>query len=1048
MSRVTNIAVASDTTLRTIQDPGGGTTTLTYDVSRRLSTITNRRGSLTKLGYDVLSWKVVAETLPQISVNGGALQSPVVSFVPWQTVDVPTGLTSTTPFTPLVPDSIKGTVTDPEGHSTRFSVDRWGQALVTTDALGRKTTIVRDVSYGVPGSITYPWGGVERFLWSMDLLPIWHLVPGQDTVHFHYGAWAQVDSAWGGGQAAQKMFLGTNGRIDSIRFGGQDTIKARLLYDAQGRITRISDPKGHQQNSHYNTSWGSLDSTSTPGNRFTHVKFDRYGRDSATQAGQKVGLTTTTTTPWRRVIYDAANRPVRTIVGLDTALLSYDSLFLIRMRDSKGQVYRFSYNALGWPEKRFDPADTLNRYDAYRYDRDGSLTGWTNRRGQALTYAYDALHRMLVKSGANAVVDSFSYSLDGLQVVAWDSVARDTLQWNSALVPIRAVTMLNGHHFERDYALLPTGELDSVAITSDAGITFWQRKVLRNNWTHETVGLRLGASTTPTWIRDADGLRTSVVWTGSPSTSLSSAYTTLHLHMTDSLGDATLNTSLGHGYGHDFVTRIARETNSDRTTGREFTYDSIGQLTRIQFVRYNHSVSPFTGFGCTTSDDGWSCPFIAGTDSTSTYSYDRAGNRTDRAAQYDVGNRIRVFGSDTFAIDNDGNVSRRYRGAASTSYYWSADGLLDSVVAGPAHLAYEYDAEGRLVRKRRNGAVDRYFLWQGDQLLAELNGTATQRIGEYVYAGGIDHPLALITGATNPTTTRYFAQDGLQNVVGVVRNTTLDQKVAYDAWGYQQQLTGTVSDTNRLRWKGLFWEGDSTRLYYVRNRWYDAVTGRFMSEDPTRFSADANLYLFAGSDPVNFSDPSGLDYISCRVEQITYSHWTTKNGAPDRLVVDSVHIEVHGDCSGHEQWAEDAVVATLSAIKAANPTMPVSVMFPMSTGASLFTGLADALSAGLGRLIRENLRESWGGCHGCVDYHSGGYQIGDDVGLAASAVFDATMFSLAATRDASVFVRGSGAWNKGQWFRIGWGRHAGADVFRISSGGPKSLWYIHFDMFP
>lgn len=28
------------------------------------------------------------------------------------------------------------------------------------------------------------------------------------------------------------------------------------------------------------------------------------------------------------------------------------------------------------------------------------------------------------------------------------------------------------------------------------------------------------------------------------------------------------------------------------------------------------------------------------------------------------------------------------------------------------------------------------------------------------------------------------------------------------------------------------YEGDSTRLYYMRNRWYDPVAGRFLSEDP------------------------------------------------------------------------------------------------------------------------------------------------------------------------------------------------------------------------
>ncbi len=52
---------------------------------------------------------------------------------------------------------------------------------------------------------------------------------------------------------------------------------------------------------------------------------------------------------------------------------------------------------------------------------------------------------------------------------------------------------------------------------------------------------------------------------------------------------------------------------------------------------------------------------------------------------------------------------------------------------------------------------------------------------------------------------------------------------------------------------------DLAGLYYNRARWYDANIGRFISEDPIGFgSSDTNLYRYAGNDPVNFRDPSGL----------------------------------------------------------------------------------------------------------------------------------------------------------------------------------------------
>jgi RHS repeat-associated protein len=51
---------------------------------------------------------------------------------------------------------------------------------------------------------------------------------------------------------------------------------------------------------------------------------------------------------------------------------------------------------------------------------------------------------------------------------------------------------------------------------------------------------------------------------------------------------------------------------------------------------------------------------------------------------------------------------------------------------------------------------------------------------------------------------------------------------------------------------------DLSQNLYMRNRYYDPVTGRFTQEDPIGLAGGLNLYGFAGGDPVNFSDPFGL----------------------------------------------------------------------------------------------------------------------------------------------------------------------------------------------
>ena len=48
------------------------------------------------------------------------------------------------------------------------------------------------------------------------------------------------------------------------------------------------------------------------------------------------------------------------------------------------------------------------------------------------------------------------------------------------------------------------------------------------------------------------------------------------------------------------------------------------------------------------------------------------------------------------------------------------------------------------------------------------------------------------------------------------------------------------------------------RAYY-RARYYDANTGRFLSEDPLNFGGgDVNFYGYVGNDPTSFYDPFGL----------------------------------------------------------------------------------------------------------------------------------------------------------------------------------------------
>lgn len=79
----------------------------------------------------------------------------------------------------------------------------------------------------------------------------------------------------------------------------------------------------------------------------------------------------------------------------------------------------------------------------------------------------------------------------------------------------------------------------------------------------------------------------------------------------------------------------------------------------------------------------------------------------------------------------------------------------------------------------------------------------------------------------------------------------------YAAFGKQEYLTGSIEELHSFTGKEL---DPDTGLHYYNARWYDAETGRFISEDPAADPNNPNLYSYCANDPVNGIDPSGLDW--------------------------------------------------------------------------------------------------------------------------------------------------------------------------------------------
>ncbi len=574
--------------------------------------------------------------------------------------------------------------------------------------------------------------------------------------------------------------------------------------------------------------------------------------------------------------YDPMNRLTKrfTLGQNDTITLSYDPRFLDRMRDAKGQVFRTQSDASGLVDTVFDPADTAQRFTSYRYNRDGMLTSWTNRRGQRVDLTYDALHRPLLKRGVNTSSDSIFYSSDRRVLVGANSVSRDSIfvapsSWVDSVV----TRFASGKRFRYFYGHNSNLMLDSIGISSTTNIVFPMQHLSYDTKLLALDTLRFGTDTVSVSYNNA--LRTQTVrWGAGLSETL--FYTTDGQVFQSFFSTPVIDSAIWRAYSRDSAGRIASMTTMDRDSlllggvwhhytfaQHDFSYDGLARLS---------SDSTLFGTSCTQDSTGERCASQVGP--LLSLAYDPASNVQVRdsassqgakvdSASYAIGNRLMAAGwlGLSYQSDSDGNIRRKYGATTDIRYGWSADNRLvgDTVAATGATIGYAYNAFGMLARRDRGGVPDRYYLWSLGELSVELDGTDTSRISEYAYAPqqGSTAPFALVTGRTSIALTRNLMQDALGSVIGVTTGTSVAQRREYDRWGNRMLQSGAVGDMTRLGWKALLFEGDSTQLYYARNRWYDPATGRFVNEDPEGLDGGGNQYNYGDDDHVNAQDPLG-----------------------------------------------------------------------------------------------------------------------------------------------------------------------------------------------
>ena len=240
------------------------------------------------------------------------------------------------------------------------------------------------------------------------------------------------------------------------------------------------------------------------------------------------------------------------------------------------------------------------------------------------------------------------------------------------------------------------------------------------------------------------------------------------------------------------------------------------------------------------------------------YTYDQTGNRLNTTV--DTANRLTEDANHTYTYDNNGNLIRKTHKITGiiTQYTYDFENRLIKITLPLGITAeYKYDPFGRRIEKNISGQITIKYLYDNEDIITEYTNiipTNTNITTKYIHGPGIDEPLSM----TRNNKTYYYHADALGSITRMTdQNGNIAQTIKYDSFGNIKSISNPLLIQPYV-WTGREYDLESG-FYYLRNRYYDPRTGRFISKDPIGFGGgDVNFYVMVGNNAVNWVDPYGF----------------------------------------------------------------------------------------------------------------------------------------------------------------------------------------------
>jgi RHS repeat-associated protein len=774
---------------------------------------------------------------------------------------------------------------DPAGHQRRTEFDEYNRIVAKIDPMGAATRFTYDRN-GNRDSITDPLGHAYRFTFNAYHQPLSVTNPLGKTWHREYDAKHRLVAShnplaarWtiaydqSGSPAAITDPLGSTRRLrfaDGLVQEVTDWMghPTRFAWDDFGRVIERIGPVGERTAFRYDPAGNPVE-VELPDRGRLRATYD--GGDNLTSFTNAKGHTTRLRYgSCRRLLerVDPIGRVVRYGWGTEPERLD-------RVINEKGETFTYFRDDQGRivRERSFD-----DREQSFDYDAAGRCVVVTNGNGEKIQLKRDAAGKLVEQALPDGAVTSFEYDPVGRIVAAVNPDIPVRFEYDDAG---RLVREIQGDKWVRtEYNAAGEGVRTRTSLGHEV------RYELDPNG--RVAKLTTGNNHSLAFERDARGLETGRQMPG--DIRLEQRFNSMGRLLEQRVGRPSLPSGLD-----SVPVQESRILEGYEVIKRNYGYDADGLLLSIQDGQWgttNYAYDPAERLLSALRHQGLNEHFEYDATDNLTRVQQQGRDSSDQSCTYGSGNRLLQKGDTRYEYDPDGRLVRKTESASSDKpqvwkYTWNAQGQLRRLRRPDgAEWEYKYDAFGRRTSKV-GPCGTQGFLWDGDAVTHEVRAGLLSVA--WIMRRGSFSPLAKVQeGTLYPVLNDHLGTPReMLDSAGKLVWASL-----HSAWGeVERKHNPQFAHDCPIRFQGQ-WFDEESGLHYNRFRYYDPAICRFVSPDPLRVMGGNNLFRYV-LNPIFRIDPLGLTQPGCT--DITAEELEGKTRSEIRELADEKGLIPKGD---------------------------------------------------------------------------------------------------------------------------------------------------------